>query len=147
MTVKSLPAGYHNVTPILTVKGADRVIEFLKQTFGAQEKERHQAPNGTIMHAELKIGDSLVMLGEANEQWQPKPAALYVYVDNADATYRRALDAGATSLSEPADQFYGDRNGRVTDPSGNVWVIATHVEDVSQQELEKRMKAFAQKVA
>ncbi len=147
MAVKPVPEGYHSVTPYLTVRGADQLIEFLKQAFGGKEKERHMRPDGTIMHAEVTIGDSIIMLGEANQQWQPRPASLYLYVEDTDGTYRRALDLGATSVMEPADQFYGDRNAGISDPSGNLWWIATHVEDVSNEELEKRAKAQAQKVA
>jgi PhnB protein len=147
MPVKPIPEGYHNVTPYLTAKGVDRLIEFLKRAFGAEEKERFQGPNGVIMHAEVKIGDSIIMLGEANEQWQARPANLYLYVNDTDTTYRRAVETGATSLMEPSDQFYGDRNAGITDPAGNFWWIATHVEDVSREEMERRAKAQALKVA
>jgi uncharacterized glyoxalase superfamily protein PhnB len=147
MAVKPIPEGYHSVTPYLTVKGVDRLIEFLKQTFGAEEKERHLRPDGSIMHAEVKIGDSIIMMGEANEQWAPRTSCLYLYVEDTDATYKRALQLGATPVMEPADQFYGDRNAGVTDPSGNLWWIATHVEDVSAEEMEKRARQSGQKVA
>jgi len=148
MPVKPIPDGYHNVTPYLIVPGADRLIEFLKQAFGAKEVERQQRPDGTIMHAEVRIGDSVIMLGDAaGSQWPARPAALYVYVPNTDATYQRALQQGATSLMEPADQFYGDRNAGVSDAWGNQWWIGTHIEDVSREELEKRAKERAQKAA
>jgi PhnB protein len=147
MPVKPIPEGYHNVTPYLTVKGANRLIEFLKRAFGAEEKERFQQPDGTIMHAELKIGDSIIMLGEANEKWEARPANLYLYVTDTDTTYRRAVETGATSVMEPSDQFYGDRNAGISDPAGNFWWIATHVEDVSREEMERRAKAQMQKVA
>jgi PhnB protein len=144
MAVQPIPDGYHSVTPYLTVHGADQLIEFLKQAFAAEERERFLRPDGAIMHAEVKVGDSIIMLAEANEQWQPRPGMLYLYVPDTDATYRRALDAGASSLMEPADQFYGDRNAGVTDPSGNSWWIATHVEDVSKEEMERRAAERAQ---
>ena len=142
MAVKAIPDGYHAVTPYLVVQGAAKLIDFLKQAFDAQETFRMPMPDGTIMHAEVKIGDSMVMMGEASEQWKPMPAALYLYVTDADAVYKRALQAGATSIMEPADQFYGDRHGGVKDPSGNMWWIATHKEDVAPEELKKRAEAF-----
>ena len=147
MAAKPLPDGYHNLTPYLIVNGADRFLEFLKQAFGAKEIERHQRPDGAIMHAEARIGDSVLMLADVNQQYSAMPAALYLYVEDTDAVYQRALKQGATSLMEPANQFYGDRNAGITDAWGNRWWIATHVEDVSREELEKRMKAHAPKVA
>lgn len=141
--VKPIPDGFHAVTPYLTVRGAAKVIEFLKKAFGAQTVfEPMKRPDGSIMHAELKIGDSRVMVGEANEQCQPTQAQLYFYVPDADATYQRAIAAGATSGTAPADMFYGDRSGSVKDPAGNTWFIATHKEDVAPQELAKRAEAF-----
>lgn len=141
MPVNFVPEGLHSVIPYLVVENSNRLIEFLKGTFGAEEKERHLRPDGSVMHAEVKIGDSVIMMGDANEQWKPRPVSLYVYVPDTNTTYRRALDLGATSLMEPADQFYGDRNAGVTDPLGNIWWIGTHIEDVSREELERRMKA------
>jgi PhnB protein len=102
-------------------------------------------PDGTIMHAEVKIGDSIVMMGEARGDCKPMPGSLYVYVNDADATYRRALQAGATSMMEPGDQFYGDRTAGVKDPSGNQWTIATHREDVPPEELRRRAEALMKK--
>jgi PhnB protein len=143
MTVKSIPDGFHAVTPYLTVRGAVKVIEFLKKAFGAETVfEPMKRPDGLIMHAELKIGDSRLMVADASEQCQPTQAQLYVYVPNADATYQRAIAAGATSGMAPADMFYGDRNASVKDPSGNTWFIATHKEDVAPQELARRAEAF-----
>jgi PhnB protein len=147
MAVKAIPDGYHAVTPYLVVQGAAKLIDFLKQAFDAQETFRMPMPDGTIMHAEVKIGDSMMMMGEASEQWKPMPAALYLYVTDADAVYKRALQAGATSIMEPADQFYGDRHGGVKDPSGNMWWIATHKEDVAPEELKKRAEAFMKQKA
>ena len=95
-------------------------------------------PDGTLQHGEVKIGDSIVMLAEASGQWKPRPSTLYLYVNDTDATYRRAIEAGATSLMEPATQFYGDRSAGVQDPAGNFWWIATHVEDVSPEEMHRR---------
>jgi len=145
MAVKPIPDGYHTVTPYFIVKGAVRLIDFLKMAFDAVEISRSATPDGTVMNAELKIGDSMVMMGEANNQSLPMPIAIYLYVPDVDAVYRRALAAGGTSLMEPADQFYGDRNGGVKDPSGNQWWIATHVEDVPPDEMAKRADAHAKK--
>ena len=138
MAVNFMPQGYHTITPYLAVNGAATLFEFLKRTFDAQEKEMMKRPDGTIGHAEVTIGDSVVMLGEASGDFK---AMLYVYVRDADATYRRALQAGGKSLREPATQFYGDRHGAVTDPVGNAWWIATHVEDVSPDEMMRRAEA------
>jgi PhnB protein len=138
MAVKAIPEGYHSVTPYLTVHGVPTLIDFMKQAFEAQEIERMTRPDGTIGHAEVKIGDSIVMMGEAGGQWQPMPGSIYLYVNDVDATYKRALRAGAVSTMEPIDQFYGDRSAGVKDPSGNQWWIATHKEDLSREELMKR---------
>jgi len=139
--VKAIPDGYHAVTPYLVVQGVDRLIPFLNQAFGAEVKERHTRPDGAVMHAELKVGDSIVMMGEAPEPKAASPSNLYLYVEDVDRTYRQALEAGGTSVREPADQFYGDRSGGVKDPSGNTWWISTHIEDVSPEEMERRQRA------
>ena len=141
MAVKPIPEGYHTVTPYMTVQGADTLIAFLKEAFGALESERLTGENGRIQHAEVRIGDSVVMMAQATEQWKAMPSAIYLYVDDTDATYQRALQAGATSVMEPADQFYGDRNAGVQDPVGNYWWIATRIEDVSSEELARRAAA------
>ncbi len=142
--VKPVPEGYHSVTPYLVVRGVDRLIEFLQQGLGAVEKERHARPDGVVMHAELKVGNSMLMMGEAPDEHAAAPSNLYLYVEDVDRTYRQALQAGGTSVREPADQFYGDRIGGVKDPSGNTWWISTHVEDVSPEELERRQRAGQQ---
>ncbi len=141
MAVKPIPDGYHTVTPYLTVQGVPKLIDFLKQAFEAQEIERMTQPDGTIGHAEVRIGDSVVMMGEARDEWKPMPSGIYLYVNDTDAVYKRALQAGATSIMEPADQFYGDRSAGVKDSSGNHWWIATHKEDVPPAELKKRAQA------
>lgn len=141
--VKPIPDGYSTVTPYLTVKGASKLIEFVEQVFDATILERMTSPDGTVRHAEARIGDSMIMLGEAGGEWKPMPACLYVYVADVDAVYQRALKAGAVSLREPANQFYGDRSGGVTDACGVQWWIATHLEDVSKEEMVKRAKAAA----
>jgi PhnB protein len=135
---KPIPTGYHTVTPVLTVHGAADLIDFLKQAFDAKETFRLPGPNGTVMHAEVKIGDSMIMLGEATDQWKPMPATVALYVEDADAWYQRALRTGATSVREPSDQFYGDRSAGVKDFAGNHWWIHTRIEDVPQDEIKKR---------
>lgn len=142
MAVQSIPKGYHTVTPYLTVTGAVQLIEFLKQAFEAEVLRCTTRPDGSIMNAEVQIGDSIVMISEARGEWKPMPSAIYLYVNDTDATYTRALQAGATSLMQPEDQFWGDRNAGVKDASGNYWWIATHQEDVSPEELAKREAAF-----
>ena len=139
--VKPIPEGYHTVTPYLTVQGLARLMEFLTQAFGAQETFRSTRPDGSLSHCEMRIGDSMVMLGEAGGEWKPRPSQLYLYVENVDELYHRAIAAGGKSMGEPKDQFYGDRSGGVEDPSGNYWWIATHKEDVSQDEIQKRAAA------
>lgn len=141
MAVKPIPEGYHTITPYLTVEGADKLIEFAKQVFAATEIERMMNPDGTIKHAEVRIGDSVVMLSDARDEYKPRPAALYVYVSEVDAVYQRALAAGATSLMEPTTTFYGNRESGVKDQFGNSWWIATHVEDVSVEEIQRRAAA------
>lgn len=147
MAVQAIPNGYHTITPYLVVQGADKLIDFVKQAFAAQEIERMVRPDGRIGHAEVKIGDSIVMMSEAGGEWKPTPGALYLYVPDADATYHRALQAGATSTMEPRDQFYGDRSAGVIDPTGTQWWIATHKEDLTPEELARRAAvAMAQEV-
>ena len=138
MTVKPVPEGYHTLTPYLVVDDVERVIDFLKAAFDAVEKERIAGKDGRVGHAELLIGDSHVMLGGAQPQWPARSCMIYVYVPDTDATYARALAAGGTSVQEPADMFYGDRNAGVNDPAGNSWWIATHQEDLAPEELARR---------
>lgn len=140
---KPIPDGYHSVTPYLTVRGATKVIDFLKHAFGA--KVSHDAikrPDGTIMHAQVLIGDSRVMIAEESPMAPPTMSTLYIYVPNVDSVYQQAVKAGGKTVMEPTDMFYGDRSGGVKDPSGNTWFIATHKEDVAPQELQKRADDF-----
>jgi len=139
--VKPVPEGYHTVTPYLSVQGVPRLISFLQEAFHAKELERMTAADGRVGHAEVKIGDSIVMMGEPTAEAKPMPSMIYLYLEDTDAAYRRALEAGATSLRTPTDMFYGDRNAAVTDPLGNQWWIATHMEDVPPDEMQRRMKA------
>lgn len=143
MAVKPIPDDYHAITPYLVVPGVARLIDFLTQAFGAElAHPPHKRPDGTIMHAQIRINDSRVMMGEPTGEFTAMPASLYLYVEDTDAVYAQALRAGGTSIMAPADQFYGDRHGGVRDPSGNVWWIATHIEDVSPEELERRAAAL-----
>lgn len=136
--VNPIPEGFHTVTPVPTVQGAAKLIDFLKQAFDAEELYRLDGPNSTVLHAEVKIGDSMIMVGEATDQWKPMQVAVALYVRDADEWYRRALRAGATSVREPSDQCYGDRSAGVKDFAGNHWWIHTHIEDVPPDEVKRR---------
>jgi uncharacterized glyoxalase superfamily protein PhnB len=141
--VKPVPDGYHTLTPYLIVDGADKVISFMKDAFGAKAVfDPMMRPDGKIMHAEFKIGDSVMMIADSSERAKATTSMLHVYVPNVDAVYQKALKAGGTSVMEPADMFYGDRSGGVKDPAGNHWHIGTHVEDVSPADLKKRATEF-----
>jgi uncharacterized glyoxalase superfamily protein PhnB len=119
------PAGFHSVTPYLVVEGADRLLQFLKDAFDAEELFTHRRDDGAIMHCEMKIGDSVVEMGQANPKWAAMPTSLHLYVPDTDAVYAKAMAAGAKSLEEPKDADYGDRTAGVQDPAGNHWFIAT----------------------
>ena len=149
MAPKPVPDGYQTVTPYLCVDNAAEAIEFYKRAFGATESVRMDAPGGTIGHAELQIGDSRVMLSDPFPQSQVQPpntvggttASVFLYVEDVDAAFQQAVDAGATVAMALQDMFWGDRFGTVTDPYGHVWSMASHVEDVSPEEIEERGKA------
>lgn len=137
--VKPIPEGYSTVTPYLMPEDADRLIRFLQEAFDAELLGRHESPDGRMMHASLQIGDSKVMMGEAAEEWPAMPAMLHLYVEDVDAVFRQAIAAGGRAIREPEDQFYGDRSGGLVDPAGNQWWVTTHIEDVSPEEMERRM--------
>lgn len=149
------PCGYRAVTPYLTIKGAADAIDFYKSVFGARELMRMEAPGGKIGHAELQIGDAVVMLADewpdmdckGPEAFGGSPVSLLVYVDDVDATADLAVAAGATLKRAPKDEFWGDRMGTVVDPFGHVWLIATHVEDVPEDEMERRAEAAMREMA
>jgi PhnB protein len=149
MATKPIPEGYHTLTPYLAVGNASEAIDFYKRAFGATERTRMMGPEGTIGHAELKIGDSQVMLSDPFPQSTVRPppelgstsASLFMYVEDVDAAVKQAVDAGATVTMEVADMFWGDRFGTVSDPFGHVWSIATHVEDLTPDEIAERGKA------
>ena len=129
MPIPAKPSGYSTVSPYLIAAGAQAVIDFLKQAFGAEELRRYDLPDGSIMHAEVRMGDTVVMLGDAGENWPAVPAHLHVYVDDVDATYQRALEARGLSVQPPQRKGQDpDRRGGVKDPAGNTWWIATQVE-------------------
>ena len=141
VTIAPVPPGFHTVTPYLMAADPAALIDFLKAAFDAEEMHRTLRPDGGIMHAQVRIGDSMLMMGGAMTDWPAMPAGLYLYVAEADETYARAIDAGATSVTPPSDQFWGDRMGGVKDTWGNFWWIATHVEDVAPEEIAKRAQA------
>lgn len=138
--MKAVPEGHHTVCPYLVVSGVGKLIDFVKQVFGATEVYVSRRPDGTVQHAEVRIGDSIVMMGEG-ANIKSFPAMLHVYMEDCDAVYHRAIEAGAKSVREPSDQPYGDRTGGVEDAFGNQWFIATHLEDVSPEELGRRLEA------
>jgi PhnB protein len=148
-TAKHIPEGYHTATPYLIVKGGVQALDFYKKAFGATEIMRMPRPDGKIGHAEIRIGDSRIMLADEFPEMDarsPKslggsPVGLYLYVEDVDATFNQAVALGATVQKPVADQFYGDRSGGIVDPFGHVWYIATHTEDVSPEELQKRAVA------
>jgi uncharacterized glyoxalase superfamily protein PhnB len=155
MAKNTPPAGYHSVTPAIVVRDAAGAIDFYKRAFGAEEVSRMPGPDGKIMHAEIRIGDSLIMLGEENPQWgglsplstKGIHGSLHIYVDDADASFDRALKAGAKVRYPLEDAFWGDRYGKVTDPFGHEWGIATRVKDLSPQEMQEAADAWMARAA
>jgi len=155
MAVKSIPEGYHSVTPYLIIKGAADAIEFYKKAFGATELFRFPAPDGKIGHAEIKIGDSPIMLADEFAEMGYKgpqalggsPVSLMIYLEDVDTVFNRAVEAGASVKEAVQDKFYGDRTGTLTDPFGHVWHVSTHKEDVSMAEMEERAKQASAKAS
>jgi len=143
---KPIPEGKHALTPYLNIKGADKAVEFYKKAFGAEEVTRMLGPGGALMHCELRIGDSYLMLSEAMHD-PPTVGGIHFYTTDCDAIFKRAIAAGATEKMAPADMFWGDRFGSLTDPFGNRWSIATHKEDLSEAEQKKRGEAFFAQMA
>ena len=146
----AVPKGYHTVTPSIFVRGAERAIEFYKKAFGAQERMRFPGPDGLIMHAEITVGDSTIMLadempgqgGKSPDAFGGTPVSFFVYGDNVDAAWKRAVDAGATPIVPLADQFWGDRTGCLKDPFGHQWWLAQHLRDMTPEELQKAAESF-----
>jgi PhnB protein len=149
--VKPVPEGFHTVTPYLVVDDGARAIEFYQQAFGAKEIMRMPGPDGKVSHAEIKIGDSIIMLGPAQANTGVRSpqsvggstVSIFLYLDDVDSTFKKALSAGAKEAQPLADQLWGDRYGRLTDPFGHSWSLATHKEDVSPEEMSKRMQEAA----
>lgn len=147
--VKPIPEGYHSVTPYLIIKGAADAIEFYKKAFGATELFRMPQPDGKVGHAEIKIGDSPIMLSDEHPELGytgpttigGTPVSLMIYVDDVDTIFKRAIAEGAEQQKPVQDQFYGDRSGTLKDPFGHIWTVATHKEDVTPEEMDKRMAA------
>jgi PhnB protein len=137
-SVRAVPEGFHTVTPYLMADNASGLIEFIKNAFNGKETFNMKSDDGKIMHATVQIGNSTIMISDVMEDQTSKNAMLFLYVADVDAVYKKALQANATSTREPKDEFYGDRTAAINDEFGNVWWIATHVEDVDQKELEKR---------
>ena len=149
--VRAIPDGYHAITPYLVVKGAARAIDFYKKVFGAREKFRMDGPGGTVAHAEIEIGDSVIMLADENPQHgalSPStvggtPVSIMLYVEDVDRTAETLTKAGAKTLRPVQDMFYGDRSGGFEDPFGHRWHVSTHIEDVSPEEIERRMRTMS----
>jgi PhnB protein len=150
MTVPYKPPGYHSVTPYLALRGARAAIDFYGRAFSAELVMKLDLPDGTIAHAEIRIGDSILMLAEENAEWGNRspqslggsPVSMMIYVPDVDAAFDRALAAGAARVRPVEDQFYGDRSGTLADPYGYQWTLATHIEDVSTEEAQRRMAAM-----
>jgi PhnB protein len=155
MAVKAVPEGYHTVTPYLFIKGAAAAIEYYKKAFGAAEVMRMGGPDGQIGHAEIKIGDSMIMLADEHpdmghrgpQAYGGTPVSMVLYVPDVDSLFRQAIAAGAKELRPLKDQFYGDRSGTLEDPFGHLWTIGTHKEDVPPEEMERRMAAYMKEQA
>jgi PhnB protein len=151
MSVKPIPDGYHAATPYLIVKGAEKAIDFYKRAFDATETMRMPGPDGSVMHAEIKIGDSHIMLADEHpgmgyrgpQALGGTPVSMMLYVEDVDARFKKAVAAGATVRRELTNQFYGDRSGTLEDPFGHVWTLATHVEDVPPDEMRRRGEALS----
>jgi PhnB protein len=155
MASKNPPTGYHSVTPAIVVRDARKAIDFYKKAFGAEEVSAMPGPDGKIMHAEIRIGDSLVMLGEESKEWgalsplstNGTPSSLHIYVEDADAAFARALKAGANVKYPLEDAFWGDRYGKVTDPFGHEWGLATRVKELSPEEMQRAADEWMAKQA
>jgi uncharacterized glyoxalase superfamily protein PhnB len=142
MKVKPIPEGLHSITPYLHVRDINNMMGFLTHAFGARTVHISRLEDGTILNARMQIGDSMIELSEVRGDFQPMPCAIHLYVEDADAVYAKAVEVGAMSVMEPSTQFYGDREAFVIDPGNNHWYIATRVEDVSEEEMQARMRKF-----
>ena len=140
MSIQAIPKGFHTVTPNIIADDAEKTVEFLRKALGATESYRLTTANGKITHCELRIGDSVLNVGESMEGWPARGLVAQIYVEDSDALFKQAVDAGATVIMPMTDMFFGSREGRVADPYGNVWTIATLKEEVSPEEMQRRMK-------
>ena len=152
--VRPIPEGYHSITPQLTCRDAARAIDFYKEALGAKEIMRMDGPGGRVMHAEMQIGDSRFMIGDEFPGMSVAPApstlhsySLFVYTDDVERTFNRALKAGAKADMQPSDMFWGDRYGKFTDPFGHQWGVATHIEDVAPEEMQRRSEEWTKQTA
>ena len=151
--VSAIPKGYHNVIPYIIVNNAAQAIEFYKKAFGAKEVMRFDRPDGKVGHAEIKIGDTIIMLADESPEMQalaPKayggsPVSLLLYIEDVDAVFKKAISLGATEKRPLENMFYGDRTGSLIDPFGHIWYVSTHIEDVSQEEVRKRVAGMYSK--
>jgi len=144
MNVNPIPEGFHTITPYLHVQDVANLIGFLTHAFGAKILKSSKLADGIVINAQLQIGDSMIELSEVRGDFQPMPSAMHLYVEDTDAVYKKAVEVGAMSVMEPSTQFYGDREAFVIDPSGNHWYIATRIENVSEDEMKKRMREFVE---
>jgi len=142
MPTKPIPEGFHSITPYLFVEGAARLIEFISAAFEGEVMFQHERPDGAVMHATIRIGDSMLMLADPTPEFGAMPVSIYLYVPDCDAAYQRALDSGGVSVFPMMTLPSGERYGGVKDPCGNIWLVATHAEDVSLDEQERRWKEF-----
>ena len=150
MSAKAIPAGHHTVTPYLAIKNAVKALEFYKKAFGATESYKLMMPDGRLGHAEIRLGNSVIMLSDEFPEFGGKspqtlggsPVSIHLYVEDVDGFFKRALAAGAKERKQVMDQFYGDRSGQLEDPFGHLWWVATHKEDVAPEEMEKRVQAM-----
>lgn len=140
--VKPVPEGFHTITPYLVVNGAANFLDFIKTAFNAKTTSMMKDPEGMVMHATAKIGDSIIMVSDETDRYPAMPGMLHLYMQDVDSVYRKALEAGGQSLREPANEFYGDRSAGIKDEWNNHWWIGTHVEDVSDEELKRRAEEF-----
>ena len=150
--VKYIPKGYHTLTSAIAVKGAAKALDFYKKIFGAKVLLKLDGPKGSIVHSEIQIGDSILMISDEDPNYNRSPKSVgsstvvfSLYVEDVDKTIKKAVKAGAKIIIPAADQFYGDRSGRIRDPFGHVWIISTHIEDVSPQEMNKRFTEMMKK--
>ena len=142
MNTNGIPKGFHTITPNTIVKNVDKAVEFYTKVFGAEEVLRLNTPDGKIVHCELKFGDSRINLGESMEGWLEQPLLAQIYVADSDAIFALAIKAGAKELSPVSDMFFGSREGRVIDPFGNTWTISTHKENISCEEMQRRLNSL-----